>query len=138
MERHTDTWNQTFWASPTTSSHAHLPVHCPADWSTSVFNTGQGSQVVNGVTYTGPIGTGPYKFVSYDSNAQVIHLTRNDNYWNASGLKAEGLFTIKDYYIQFVSDGTAALADSKERTSRHARLQLQPTKPSRISRSIMG
>jgi len=82
-------------------------------WSGSVFNTGEGSTVVNGVTYTGPIGTGPYKFVSYDTNAQVIHLTRNDNYWNATGLKNAGLFTIKDYYIQFVSDGTAALADLK-------------------------
>ncbi len=35
----------------------------PADWSTSPFNTGTGSMTINGITYTGPVGTGPYKWV---------------------------------------------------------------------------
>ena len=85
----------------------------PADWSTSVFNTGQGSQTINGVTYTGPVGTGPYKWVSYDPTAQVVHLQRFDNYWNATGLESAGLFQIKDYYIRFISDSTSALAALK-------------------------
>jgi|WetSurMetagenome_2_1015567.scaffolds.fasta_scaffold05963_2 ABC-type transport system substrate-binding protein len=85
----------------------------PADWSTSPFNTGTGSMTINGVTYTGPVGTGPYKWVSYDPTAQVIHLQKYDNYWNATGLQSMGLFQIKDYYIRFIADKTSALAALK-------------------------
>ena len=85
----------------------------PADWSTSPFNTGQGSMTINGITYTGPVGTGPYKWVNYDPVGQVVHLTRNDNYWNATALKASGLFQMKDYYIRFIADKTGALAALK-------------------------
>jgi ABC-type transport system substrate-binding protein len=85
----------------------------PADWSTSPFNTGQGSMTINGITYNGPVGTGPYKWVSYDSTAQVIHLQKYDNYWNATGLESMGLFQIKDYYIRFIADKTSALAALK-------------------------
>ena len=85
----------------------------PADWSTSPFNTGQGSMKINGITYTGPVGTGPYKWVDYDATAQVIHLTKYDNYWNATGLENAGLFQIKDYYIRFIADKTSALAALK-------------------------
>jgi ABC-type transport system substrate-binding protein len=85
----------------------------PADWSTSPFNTGTGSMTINGITYTGPVGTGPYKWVSYDQTAQVIHLQKYDNYWNATGLESMGLFQMKDYYIRFISDKTSALAALK-------------------------
>jgi ABC-type transport system substrate-binding protein len=85
----------------------------PVDWSTSPFNTGTGSINVKGTTYTGPVGTGPYKWVSYDATAQVIHLERFDNYWNATALKNDGLFQIKDYYIRFIADKTSALAALK-------------------------
>ncbi|MGD0406035.1 MAG: ABC transporter substrate-binding protein [Candidatus Bathyarchaeia archaeon] len=85
----------------------------PADWSTSPFNTGQGSMTINGITYNGPVGTGPYKWVSYDPTAQVIHLQKYDNYWNATGLESMGLFQIKDYYIRFIADKTSALAALK-------------------------
>ena len=85
----------------------------PADWTSSPFSTGQGSITVNGKTYTGPIGTGPYKWVSYDATAQVVHLERFDNYWNATALKNDGMFQIKDYYIRFIADKTSALAALK-------------------------
>jgi ABC-type transport system substrate-binding protein len=85
----------------------------PADWATSPFNTGQGSVTINGKTYTGPVGTGPYKWVNYDPVAQVVHLERYDNFWNATGLKNMGLFQIKDYYIRFIADKTSALAALK-------------------------
>jgi ABC-type transport system substrate-binding protein len=95
-----------------------IPMHifeniAPADWSNSPFNTGQGSMTINGITYTGPVGTGPYKWVSYDPVAQVIHLQKYDNYWNATGLEQMGLFQMKDYYIRFIADGTSALAALK-------------------------
>jgi ABC-type transport system substrate-binding protein len=85
----------------------------PADWAASPFNTGQGSVVIGGKTYTGPVGTGPYKWDSYNVEQQTVHLLRNDNYWNATALKAGGLFQIKDYYIRYIADKTAALAALK-------------------------
>jgi peptide/nickel transport system substrate-binding protein len=95
-----------------------IPMHifeniAPADWATTPFNTGQGSITINGHSYTGPVGTGPYKWVDYDPVAQVVHLERNDNFWNATGLKNMGLFQIKDYYIRFIADKTSALAALK-------------------------
>jgi peptide/nickel transport system substrate-binding protein len=101
-----------------TLSNNIIPKHifskiAPADWSTSPFNHGTGSMTIDGIKYTGPVGTGPYKWDSYDPTAQVIHLTRNDNYWNATGLKNAGLFQIKDYYIRYIADKTSALAALK-------------------------
>jgi len=84
-----------------------------ADWKTSCFNTGQGSVTIGGTTYTGPVGTGPYKWESFDPVAQIVHLTKNDEYWNATALEAEGMFGITDYYIQFIADKTSALAALK-------------------------
>lgn len=86
----------------------------PADWSASPFNTAGTESVKIGThTYTGPVGTGPYKWVSFDVNSQVVHLERNDAYWNATALKNDGKFGIKDYYIRFIPDKTAALAALK-------------------------
>jgi peptide/nickel transport system substrate-binding protein len=85
----------------------------PADWAASPFNTGKGSTTINGHTYTGPVGTGPYKWVDYNVEGQVVHLQRFDNYWNATGLKNAGLFQMKDYYIRFIADKTSALAALK-------------------------
>lgn len=84
-----------------------------ADWTSTPFSTGQGSISINGKTYTGPLGTGPYKWVDYDVAAQVIHLERFDSYWNATALKNDGLFQIEDYYIRFIADKTSALAALK-------------------------
>ncbi len=97
-----------------------IPMHifeqiAPVDWSTSCFNTGQGSMTIKGTTYYGPVGTGPYMWQkdSYDVTGQVVHLVRNDHYWNATALKSAGLFQTKDYYIRFIADKTAALAALK-------------------------
>jgi ABC-type transport system substrate-binding protein len=85
----------------------------PAQWTNTPFNTGQGSIVVNGKTYTGPVGTGPYKWVSYDPVTQLVHLEKFDDYWNKTGLEALGAFEVEDYYIKFIADKTAALAALK-------------------------
>jgi ABC-type transport system substrate-binding protein len=68
---------------------------------------------IGGQVYTGPVGTGPYKWVDYDPVGQVVHLERNDNFWNATALKNSGLFQIKDYYVRFIADKTSALAALK-------------------------
>jgi len=85
----------------------------PADWANSPFNTGEGSITIGGTTYTGPVGTGPYKWVDYDSVAQLVHLEKFTGYWNASALEAAGLFGVTDYYIRFIADKTPALAALK-------------------------
>ena len=85
----------------------------PAQWSNTVFNTGQGSTEVNGVIYTGPIGTGPYKWESYDPVTQLIHMVKNTDYWNKTALESKGLFGVKDYYVKFIADKTPAIAALK-------------------------
>jgi ABC-type transport system substrate-binding protein len=95
-----------------------IPMHifeniAPANWAETPFNTGQGSMTINGIAYTGPVGTGPYMWESYDVEGQSVHLERNDNYWNATALKNDGLFQIKDYYIRYIADKTSALAALK-------------------------
>ncbi len=86
----------------------------PLEWTDSAFNTGVGSTTVPGVgTYTGPVGTGPYKWVDYDSVAQLVHLEKFTDYWNRTALEADGLFGVTDYYIRFIVDKTPALAALK-------------------------
>jgi ABC-type transport system substrate-binding protein len=95
-----------------------LPKHifekiAPADWSTTPFATGTGSIDVGGTTYYGPVGTGPYKWVDYDSVNQIVHLEKFDQYWNKTDLEADGLFEVEDYYVRFIVDKTSALAALK-------------------------
>ena len=85
----------------------------PAQWATSVFNTGVGSMNVGGTVYTGPIGTGPYKWVDFNAPAQVIHLQKFDQYWNRTQLEALGQFDVTDYYIRYIADKTSAIAALK-------------------------
>ncbi len=95
-----------------------IPMHIfekipSALWTDSVFNTGVGSIDIGGTTYTGPVGTGPYKWVEYDPVTQLVHLEKFDQYWNRTALEADGLFGVQDYYIRFIADKTPALAALK-------------------------
>jgi len=86
---------------------AHVLASVPyADWRTDPFNTGIGG---------GPVGTGPYKFVSYDPASETNHLTRNDNYFDfpengKTALQTRGAFEVKDYYVKHIpsSDNTVS------------------------------
>ena len=49
-----------------------------------------------------PVGTGPYKFVSYTSGSEVV-LTRNEDYWGE-------LSNIKDLVITIVTEPSTAIA----------------------------
>lgn len=91
-----------------------------AQWATSVFNTGvpptSGPVSIPGITnftYTGPIGTGPYKWNEFNAAAQVVHLQKFNQYWNASALEGKGEFGVTDYYIRYIADKTAAIAALK-------------------------
>ena len=70
---------------------------------------------VGGVTKTlsGPIGCGPYKFASWDSVTQVLHLTKNGDYWNKTALENAKLFGVQDYYVKYIPGKESALAALK-------------------------
>jgi len=72
---------------------------------------------VSGKTMTlkGPIGCGPYKFESWNPVTQVMHLTKNEDYWNKTALEAQGLFGVKDYYVKYIPGKESALAALKNR-----------------------
>jgi len=89
---------------------AHVLASVPyADWRTNPFNTGIGG---------GPVGTGPYKFVSYDPAIETNHLTRNDNYFDfpengKTALQSRGAFQIKDYYVKHMPSSDNAVSALK-------------------------
>jgi ABC-type transport system substrate-binding protein len=61
------------------------------------------------------VGTGPYKWVSYNPVTQSITLAKFDDYWNKAELEAQGLFQAQQYRIKFIADKTAALASLKNK-----------------------
>src|SRR2546428_5766152 len=80
-----------------------------ANWRTNPFNTGIGG---------GPVGTGPYKFVSYNSTTETNHLTRNDNYFDfpengKTALQTRGAFQVKDYYVKHIPSSDNAVSALK-------------------------
>jgi len=92
----------------------HIFEHIPfADWSISPFATGIDTITINGQTYTGPVGTGPYEWVSFDDVTQTVHLKKNPDYWNKTALEAAGMFGIEDYYIKFIAAKDPAIAALK-------------------------
>jgi len=95
-----------------------LPMHVLdaipfANWQTAPFNTGTGTYTANNETWSGPIGTGPYEFVSYDAVNGLVNETRYNNYWNASALTNDGLFTVKNFYIRYIVEKDGAVAALK-------------------------
>ncbi len=89
---------------------AHVLRSVPySNWRSDPFNTGIGG---------GPIGTGPYKFVSYDPTTETNHLTRNDNYFDfpqngKTALVSRGAFQVRDYYVRHISGSDAAITALK-------------------------
>jgi ABC-type transport system substrate-binding protein len=84
------------------------------DWLHSAFNTG----VNPSASDPAPIGTGPYKWVGYDTTTATVHLTRNDNYFDfpyrgKADLVAKGEFTVKDYYVKNIIGSDAAITALK-------------------------
>ena len=81
-----------------------------ADWKVNPFNTGIGG---------GPIGTGPYKWVSYDPTTETVHLTSHDNYFDfpddgKAALISRGGLQVKDYYMRHVGGTDAAITALKK------------------------
>jgi ABC-type transport system substrate-binding protein len=85
----------------------------PEKWSEHPFNTGTGTYVSNGQTFSGPMGTGPYRWVEYDSVKGVVHLRKYADYWNKTALESQGMFGVEDYYVRFIIEKDAAIAALK-------------------------
>lgn len=103
---------------PEADSPAIIPMHVFKgipfeEWSSHPFSTGTGTYVSNGKTFSGPMGTGPYIWESFDSVTQTVHLKKNPNYWNKTALEAAGMFGIEDYYIKFIVAKDPAIAALK-------------------------
>src|SRR6266567_2151351 len=89
-----------------------------SQWRSSSFNTGQCATPSTPLcpTVTGPIGAGPYKYVSYDTVTTTSSLTRYDNYLDfpvngGPELKARGAFGIKNYFVKTVVGSDQAVTD---------------------------
>lgn len=80
-----------------------------ADWDAHTFNTGEGSYEVNGKTFYGPIGIGPYVFMGYNPATQLVTLQKFDNYWNAANVP----FEVETFYVRFIAEKDAAIAALK-------------------------
>ncbi len=103
---------------PEGDQFAWIPKHvletvAPADWSAHPFNTGVDTYQANGQTWSGPIGTGPYKWVEYSSTTGTVHLVKNNDYWNKTALENAGMFGIQDYYIKYIVAKDPAIAALK-------------------------
>lgn len=55
---------------------------------------------------TSPLGSGPYRFKSFDKNQQVLDLEANENYW-------EGAPNIKALRVRVIADANALQAELK-------------------------
>jgi len=84
-----------------------------AQWKQSVFNTGSGSTIINGKTYTGPVGTGPYVWGGFDAATGLASMTKFNNYWNKTALEGAGQFTAGTYNVLFITQKDAAIASLK-------------------------
>lgn len=83
------------------------------EWDSHPFDTAVGSYEVNGQTWYGPIGTGPYVYEEYDPTTFSNYLKRNDDYWNAQTLWDAGLFEIEQYVVVEIAGSDAAITALK-------------------------
>jgi ABC-type transport system substrate-binding protein len=58
----------------------------------------------------GPLSDGPYIYHGYDPVANVGTMIRNDNFWNASALQANGYDKITTIHVVYISGKDAAVA----------------------------
>lgn len=92
----------------------HVLESVPLDeWRSHTFNTCEGSYESNGMTFYGPIGTGPYWYAGYDPTGEQNALTRYDNYWNAGALVSAGVFGIQNAVVVHIADSDPAITALK-------------------------
>jgi ABC-type transport system substrate-binding protein len=113
-----------------------LPMHylgyfAPSGWSQLTYSTASGPDTYpngtvvtavdpggawNGKPISGPFSNGPYIFTGFDATTNTAHLIQYNNYWNASGLRALGEFTVQTYNVVWINGADAAIAAFKTGT----------------------
>jgi ABC-type transport system substrate-binding protein len=85
----------------------HVLENVPYDeWRTHSFSTGEGSYTSNGQTFSGPIGTGPYTYDSYNPTTFTNTMNRNDEWWGPQP-------DIKKYVVVFIEGSDPAITALK-------------------------
>ncbi|HKS28285.1 MAG TPA: ABC transporter substrate-binding protein [Pyrinomonadaceae bacterium] len=79
----------------------HMPQLFPNLVTIGIIPQGSAAQQA-----TTPVGTGPYRFKSFDKNQQVLDLEANNEYW-------EGAPNIKQLRVRVISDANALQAELK-------------------------
>ncbi len=59
---------------------------------------------------SGPIGAGPYRWVSYNQTTETAHLSKFNGYFNRAALESRGAYGITDYYVKHVADVYSAIS----------------------------
>lgn len=91
------------------------PVNVPRFIFTS-FDTGNSTNysyyAKNGTkcVASGPIGAGPYRWVSYNPTTETAHLTKFSGYFNRAALESRGVYGITDYYVKHVANVFSAIS----------------------------
>ena len=85
--------------------------------ASNTLNTGIGSiTLADGTTWSGPMGTGPYKFVSYDVSTKTVTFEKFEDYWNKAALEAAGEFEVEEWQFIQIKEKEPALAALKSGT----------------------
>jgi len=87
----------------------------PANIRTHSFSTGLGKYTItkpdgSTIEWEGPVGTGPYQFVSWDPANRKVTMKKFYDYWNRENLEKQGLFEAETFINMQVSSKEAALS----------------------------
>ncbi|MBT8172122.1 hypothetical protein KJN74_04565 [Candidatus Bathyarchaeota archaeon] len=85
----------------------HILENVPyGDWRTHPFNTGEGTYISNGQTFSGPVGTGPYVYEGYNPTTFTNTMNRNDQWWGPQP-------DIQTYVVVFIEGSDPAITALK-------------------------
>ncbi len=84
-----------------------------SEWQNHPFTKGTGTYTANGQTFSGPIGTGPYVYKSYDATRALVELDKFNDYYDKAALESQGLFTVQKYYVRYIEEKDGAIAALK-------------------------
>ena len=77
-----------------------------SEWRTHSFNTGEGTYTSNGMTFSGPIGSGPYVYDNYNPTTFTNTMNRNDQWWGPQP-------DIQTYVVVFIEGSDPAITALK-------------------------
>jgi len=85
-------------------------------WNSLPYCTAAKTYTSNGVTFQGPFSNGPYMITKFDFTSNTANEVAWDGWWNATGLKALGQYSVKNYNVVWINGQDAAIAALKAGT----------------------